>query len=114
ETVMRVGTEKPSVIRMKLLNQRGDSAVDGLEVLPSSTNYLLGNGTSQKTNIRSYRKVRESNVYPGIDLEYHGNNHQLEYDFVVRPGSDPGKIRMGVTGIRQLSVDSSGDLILKT
>jgi hypothetical protein len=114
ETVMRVGTEKPSVIRMKFLNQHRNSPIDGLELLPGRMNYLLRDGTSHKTNIRSYKRVRESDVYPGIDLEYHGNNGQLEYDFIVKPGSNPGNIRMSLAGIRGVSVDSSGDLILKT
>jgi hypothetical protein len=31
------------------------------------------------------------NVYEGIDVLYYGNADSLEYDFIVRPGADPGR-----------------------
>ena len=33
--------------------------------------------------------MRYTEVYPGIDVVYYGNQQQLEYDFVVAPGRDP-------------------------
>jgi photosystem II stability/assembly factor-like uncharacterized protein len=33
-----------------------------------------------------------------VDLVYYGNQGQLEYDFIVQPGADPGAIRMAVEG----------------
>src|SRR6185295_178767 len=45
---------------------------------------------------------------------YHGNGRVLEYDFIVKPGFDPSKIRIGFSGVRGMSVDSSGDLVLAT
>ena len=113
EAVMRFTTPKPSVIRMKFLGQKRDASVDGVETLGGTTNYLLGNGSS-RTHIRSYKKVRYSEIYPGIDVEYHGNGRLLEYDFVVKPGANPDNIRIRFSGVRGASVDSSGDLVLKT
>src|SRR5207244_8202378 len=54
------------------------------------------------------------NVYPGIDLIYYCNQRQLEYDFVVSPGADPGRIRLGFHGADKLEVDAQGDLLLHT
>src|SRR5262249_48880607 len=105
---------KPSEIRMKLAGRNRNARIEGVERLSSTTNYLLGDGSSQHTNIPSYRKVRYSDVYPGIDVEYHGNGRLLEYDFIVQPGSSPERIRLNLACIHCTSVDSSGDLILKT
>ena len=33
--------------------------------------------------------VRYASVYPGIDAVFHGNQTDLEYDFVLSPGADP-------------------------
>jgi hypothetical protein len=41
-------------------------------------------------------------VYKGIDLIYHGSGSQLEYDFVIAPGSDPAQIRMRFDGLKPL------------
>ena len=114
EAVMRFSAPKSSVVRMRFLGQQRNALVEALDPLPGRTNYLSGNGSPQATNIRSFKKVRYAEIYPGIDVEYHGNGRLLEYDFVVRPGSDPAKIRIGFSGVRGMSVDASGDLILKT
>src|SRR5262245_10346663 len=39
----------------------------------------------------TYRRVRYSNVYPGIDQIYYGNDRQLEFDFLVAPNVDAGR-----------------------
>src|SRR5262249_24945873 len=66
-----------------------------------------------RTNVPTYAKVRYSEVYSGIDLMYYGNGRQLEYDFVVAPGGDPGAIRLAFDGSRGVTIDRDGDLVLK-
>ena len=46
----------------------------------------------------TYAQVRYQDVYPGIDLVYYGNQRELEYDFVVAPGADPGTIALTFEG----------------
>src|SRR5262249_47037937 len=48
------------------------------------------------------------------DLIYYGNQQQLEYDFVVRPGADPKRIAFRLDGIDNAIVDAEGDLILRS
>ena len=79
------------------------------------SNYLLGNDPSQwHTSVPNYGGVKYQGVYPGIDLVYYGNQRQLEYDFVVSPGADPRRIRLGFQGADKLEVDAQGDLVLHT
>ncbi|MGH9282402.1 MAG: SBBP repeat-containing protein, partial [Acidimicrobiales bacterium] len=67
------------------------------------------------TNIPTFAKVASSGVYPGIDLVYYGKQGgQVEYDFVVAPGADPGAIRLGLEGAEHLSLDAGGDLVAQT
>src|SRR5438876_5382278 len=49
----------------------------------------------------------------GIDLVYYGNQRQLECDFVVSPGADPGKIKLSVAGAGRIRVDKAGDLVVQ-
>src|SRR5688572_7456625 len=85
EAVMRFTTPKSAVVRMRFPGQQQNVKVEGLHVLDRTTNYLLGDRSSQRPGILSYKKVRYSEVYAGIDLEYHGNGKLLEYDFIVKP-----------------------------
>ena len=63
---------------------------------------------------RATARVRQSNIYPGVDLVYHGDNSGLEYDFVVAPGADPKRIRLSFSGMQKIVIDPSGDLRLHT
>ena len=79
-------------------------------------NYFKGNDpTKWRTNVPTYAQARYTNVYPGIDLVYYGNQRQLEYDFVVAPGQDPASITMAFEGMEGFELDATtGDLVLQT
>jgi hypothetical protein len=56
------------------------------------------------------KEVRYPEVYPGIDLVYYGNQRNLEYDFVVAPGADPGAIAWRMEGADGATVGTDGAL----
>ncbi len=64
--------------------------------------------------IPSYARVEYEDVYPGVNLVFHGNQGKLEYDFVVRPGADPGTIRFAFKGAEGVGLDNVGNLIVRT
>jgi hypothetical protein len=82
------------------------------ELAPAVSHYVIGRG--QAREVRTYRKVAYRNTLAGIDLVFHGNQSELEYDFVVQPGADPSRIRLRFEGGNNLRVDSSGGLVLST
>ena len=47
-------------------------------------------------------------------MVYRGNPQELEYDFIVAPGSDPQQIKLHFDGARQMHIDRRGDLVLAT
>ena len=104
-----------AVLSMQLVGASAAPQVVGLDQLPGTTNYLIGNDPSQwHTDIPNYAQVEEQGVYPGVDLVYYGNQQQLEYDFTVAPGADPGVIRMAFTGAQSATLDDQGNLVLQT
>ena len=105
----------PAVVRMKLVGANPSPQVSGLEELPGKSNYFVGNNPDKwRTNVPHYTKVQYKDVYPGVDLVYYGNQRQLEYDFVVGPGTDPDGITLGFEGVERLRIDAQGDLLLET
>src|SRR5207249_3327237 len=102
------------MIRLQVLGGDPNAPAAGLDQLPGRTNYLLGNDPAQwHTDVANYGRVRYTGVYAGIDLIYHGNQRNLEYDFVVAPGADPGVIRLNFDGVQRLSLDDAGNLVLR-
>ena len=102
-------------MRMQLVGSAADPRVQGVDALPGKVNYFRGqDAASWQTRVPTYRRVKYSAVYPGIDLVYYGQSQQLEYDFIVAPGADPGTIKLAFAGAEQTTVDARGDLVLKT
>jgi hypothetical protein len=102
-------------LRMQFVDGNQAPQVVGREQLPGTVNYFVGNNPDQwHTNVPTYARVEYQQVYPGIDLVYYGNQRQLEYDFVIAPGADPGAIHMRFAGADGLEVDAQGELVLQT
>src|SRR6187549_118326 len=111
----RAKSAQVPVMRMQLLGSAADPRVQGVDALPGKVNYFRGqDAASWQTKVPIYRRVKYSAVYPGVDLVYYGQSQQLEYDFIVAPGADPGTIKLGFAGVEQTTVDAQGDLVLKT
>jgi uncharacterized protein (TIGR03437 family) len=101
-------------VRMKFQDANRAPEVEGVEPLAARSSYFLGSDPRQwRTNIPHYARVRYRNVYPGVSLLLYGAAGRLEYDFIVAPGADPGRIRMAFEGAEELRLEASGDLIVR-
>ncbi len=103
-----------AALEFKLVGAGTNMGTVGEDPQPGVANYFIGNDrTKWRTNVRTYRRVRYTNVYPGIDLIYYGNHRQLEYDFAIAPHSDPASIQFEIKGAKQLELGAEGNLIVK-
>lgn len=83
--------------------------------LEGRVNYLKGNNKSKwNINIPTFRETLYKGIYEGIDLRIYGNGQSLEYDFIVNPGADPGKIQLASEGIKGLIINHEGYLLIRT
>ncbi|MBI3593710.1 MAG: SBBP repeat-containing protein [Nitrospirae bacterium] len=74
-------------------------------------NYFIGNDPEKwKRNLSSYQKIVYREIYPGIDIKFYGNNSEMEYDIIVKPGGDLSKIKLAYEGIKNLVLTKNGDL----
>lgn len=104
-----------AVIGMRLAGAKTGVTIHGRLRQPGVVNYLVGKDPRRwHRGVPTYRRVVYSDVYPGIDLVYHGRQTRLEYDFKVAPGADPKAIRLSFSGIKGMRVDRAGRLHLRT
>jgi beta-lactam-binding protein with PASTA domain len=102
---------KTDVVRMDLAGANRATRVGGMDQLPGTANYFIGNDPAKwHSGVPTFAKVKYAGVYPGIDLVYYGNQQQLEYDFVVAPGASPKPIRLQFVGAKKLDLTTDGDL----
>jgi hypothetical protein len=102
-------------VQLKLVAASSSPAVTGDSPQSGRVNYFVGNDPSGwHAGIPTYKGVRYANVYPGVDLMFHGSQQQLEYDFEVAPGADASPIALQVNGARDLHLAPNGDTVIST
>jgi Abnormal spindle-like microcephaly-assoc'd, ASPM-SPD-2-Hydin/Beta-propeller repeat len=85
-------TGRVTEIQMRWL-QAGRPSLVAEQPLPGHSNYLLGSDPSRWIKgIPQSGQIRYQQLYPGIDLVFHGTGDAIEHDFEVQPGADPAKI----------------------
>jgi len=110
---LALGNPGDDLVELQMIGARHVDPV-ALEQLPGVVNDLRGNDPGAwKTRIPTFERVRYSNLYSGITLDWYGNQRQLEYDFRVAPGADPAEIGIRVDKADSLHVVSNGDLVIK-
>lgn len=103
-----------SALKMNLLGADPYAAATGLDILSGRVNYLIGDDPAKwYRDVPTYARLECKNIYPGVDIVYYGEQGELEYDFVLRPGADPRRIRLGFEGMRGMHVNADGELILQ-
>src|SRR5438105_5136639 len=99
-----------AVLRLKLAGAKVDSKIKASGQLSGKSNYFIGNDPKQwRTDVPLFSRVRYENVYPGIDVVYHGNQRQLEYAFVVAAGADPRAITLEFGGADRIDINGAGE-----
>jgi len=86
------GAERSAVLSLRMKVLGGNRAQPAtLSPLPGQSHYLVGNDPAAwRTGLPRYGAVRYDGIYRGVDLVYHGaDQRQIEYDFVVAPGTSP-------------------------
>jgi hypothetical protein len=102
-----------AAITMQMVNGNANAKIEGRGMIAGKVNYFIGNDPKKwRANVPEFENVAYSGVYPGIDLVYHGQHKQLEFDFVVAPQAKTENIALNFAGVRRITTDASGNLML--
>jgi len=83
------------------------------EPLGGTVTRLTGDDpTRWSAGLSTFARVEVRQVWPGVDMVWHGDQRRLEHDMVVAPGVDPAVVALDVDGARSLDLGPDGDLIL--
>jgi hypothetical protein len=111
-TVLSAGRAR---VRTTLLGARPHPPLRAESLLPGKVNWYVGDDRSRWRNgLPTFAAVRYEQVYPGIDLLFHGRQGRLEYDWVVAPGANPARIAMAFSGGAAPRLTPRGDLVIRT
>ncbi|MBN1515531.1 SBBP repeat-containing protein [Candidatus Sumerlaeota bacterium] len=78
-------------------------------------NYYKGKTPDKQfLNIPTYRQLRYSGLYPGVDVVVKTDNNGVKLDYHLNPGADWKQIQVRCEGARQVKIDSHGQIVVET
>lgn len=111
EAVLRL---PEATLRMQLRGANPQAHPQATAPLPGLSNYFTGrDARTWRTGVQSYARVSYAEVYPGIELVWHGRQRQLEHDFLLAPGADARRIVWQLAGARAVRHDKNGALLVE-
>ncbi|HEY0172939.1 MAG TPA: SBBP repeat-containing protein [Pyrinomonadaceae bacterium] len=102
-------------LRMSFPGANREARPAGLGLTEAVSNYLKGRDPRRwVTGVENYARVVYAGLYEGVDLVFHGTGGRLEYDFVIAPGADAGRVKVRFDGAARAGVEPDGTLVLHT
>ncbi|HVK09511.1 MAG TPA: hypothetical protein VM597_12110, partial [Gemmataceae bacterium] len=78
-------------------------------------NYFIGDDPSGwRTRVPTYASVRYEGLYDGVDVRVREGSGGLEYDVLLEPGADLGRVSIRADGASGLEVAGDGSLLVHT
>jgi Abnormal spindle-like microcephaly-assoc'd, ASPM-SPD-2-Hydin/Beta-propeller repeat len=98
-----------SQLRILWTGANRKSLLLGEDRQPGRSNYFHGSDPIHwLRNVPQFAVLRYHQIYPGIDLLFHGSGDELEHDFLIEAGADPAELCLHIDWPAR--VTSSGDL----
>jgi len=118
-TQSNIQKDSTAVVRMRLAGGNSLAKVSASGQLPGKSNYFIGNDAGKwQKDVAHYARVSYQDVYPGVNLAFHGAQRQVEFDFVVAAGANPAPIGFHFTGAQNtktsIKTDDSGNLVVSS
>lgn len=110
KVVSQKSKTKLSQISLEFIGVEQAPIIKGLEPLK----FVDTKNTNQSTaSSSSFTEVKYANIFPGVDVYFHGKQKQLFYEFVLDANADTDSLRMkviGIDGAGDINIDSHGNI----
>ncbi|HKQ78922.1 MAG TPA: SBBP repeat-containing protein [Blastocatellia bacterium] len=102
-------------LKLNFMDADPGARPEGRDLTQARVSYFNGPPENWRAGLRTYASIVYRDLWPGIDLVYNGTTDRLKYEFIVKPGADPKRIRLAYRGTNApLSVNQLGQLEIPT
>jgi hypothetical protein len=106
---IKLSFARGTVASLRFVHANPGVQLEARAKLPGKVNYLIGRDPANwRTGLPTYRELVYRNLWPGIDLHLRGKPGRLKYEFQVKAGADPSRIRAASQGARGFSLTRAG------
>jgi hypothetical protein len=110
----RESTPERWVVKLDFVGSDPEAIPTSAEESGAVISYFKGKPDAWKTGLSASSRIIYRELWPGVDLVYQGTFDRLKYEFVVRPGADPARIRLAVRGAETFGLTADGRLTVQT
>jgi len=104
--------ERGAALEMRFMGANPDARIIPGSRREGQVSYLTG--SRHRSGLPTYGAVTYRELWPGIDMVFHGRPGRLKYEFHVAPGADPERIRLAYAGANGLALSDAGHLLVAT
>jgi len=106
---------KRDVSRLMFIGANRNPEMVPIDETQLRVNYFIGNDrTKWHCDVPTSQAVLYKNLYKNIDLKVYGIEKQIEYDWIIKPGGNPGNIRFKYKNVKGTRIDEEGNLLIIT
>ncbi len=108
--------EQYHYIKLNFLNSNSNPEVTGEEKIKGKSTCVSGNdSTKWVRDIQNFSKIKYKELYDNIDAVYYGNDKELKYDIILKPGADIKNLVLcyETNESGTLEKNDNGDLLLQ-
>jgi hypothetical protein len=103
------------VFRLRFEGASDRVRLTGEQPLPERYHFYLGNDPgSWREGVRGFGSVLYKALYDGVDLRVRDAGGRLEYDLILQPGVDLGRVILHAEGATRLAVSGDGSMEIET
>ncbi|MSO21401.1 MAG: hypothetical protein EXQ56_13285 [Acidobacteria bacterium] len=99
------------LLKISWENGNVSAPLRGVGALSGRVNYFTGNDPSAwHRDVHLFERVVYEQIRPGVDLVFYGQQQQMEFDLIVRPGASPDDVVMRIDGAEDVAISEQGEL----
>jgi hypothetical protein len=103
------------ISRLRFIDANKNPEMVPVQETKLKVNYFKGSDRSKwHCDVPTSQAVLYKSLYKHIDLKVYGIEKQIEYDWIVKPGGNPGNIRFQYKGVKGTRLDKEGNLLIET
>src|SRR6478672_3392336 len=99
-----------TTIELRLVGSAASARVAVLDPQPARIHQIGRNNGSGGVDIPTFARIAISDAYPGIDVIFHGQHREVEYDVIVAPGADPSRFAFRIDAGSPVTIDDAGEI----
>lgn len=107
-----ISVDSAAPFALRLVGSRAKARAHAREPRAARSHYFRGaDPKGWIVGVPQFGRVEYRGVYRGVDVAYYGDKGGVEYDFIVAPRADAGRIRVAIDGASAVTIDPDGQAL---